>query len=68
MVQTAVTQPTAQATSTEQHQHQHHPPEDGAALLKGILMRGLPDNQKTTPRRSQDVSRDADYNDDDICR
>lgn len=39
-------------------------PLDGAALLKGVLMRGLPDTQKSTPRRSQDVSRDADYNDD----
>ncbi|KAM7345527.1 U2 snRNP-associated SURP motif-containing protein isoform 2-T2 [Cochliomyia hominivorax] len=39
-------------------------PLDGAALLKGVLMRGLPDTQKTTPKRSQDVSRDADYNDD----
>lgn len=39
-------------------------PLDGAALLKGVLMRGLPETQKTTPRRSQDVSRDAEYNDD----
>ncbi|XP_065367356.1 U2 snRNP-associated SURP motif-containing protein [Calliphora vicina] len=39
-------------------------PLDGAALLKGVLMRGLPDTQKNTPRRSQDVSCDADYNDD----
>ncbi|TMW39803.1 hypothetical protein DOY81_015117, partial [Sarcophaga bullata] len=39
-------------------------PLDGAALLKGVLMRGLPDKQKTTPLRSQEVSRDAEYNDD----
>ncbi|XP_037821310.1 U2 snRNP-associated SURP motif-containing protein [Lucilia sericata] len=39
-------------------------PLDGAALLKGVLMRGLPDTKKSTPRRSQDVSCDADYNDD----
>lgn len=39
---------------------------DGAALLKGVLMRNLPESsQKNTPtRRSQEVSRDADYNDD----
>nr|XP_013118904.1 unnamed protein product [Stomoxys calcitrans] len=41
-------------------------PLDGAALLKGVLMRNLPESsQKNTPnRRSQEVSRDADYNDD----
>ncbi|KNC25968.1 hypothetical protein FF38_08323 [Lucilia cuprina] len=39
-------------------------PLDGAALLKGVLMRGLPDTKKSTPHRSQDVSCDADYNDD----
>lgn len=41
-------------------------PLDGAALLKGVLMRTLPEtSQKNTPtRRSQEVSRDADYNDD----
>lgn len=41
-------------------------PLDGAALLKGVLMRTLPEtSQKNTPtRKSQEVSRDADYNDD----
>uniref|UniRef100_A0A1A9V280 U2 snRNP-associated SURP motif-containing protein n=1 Tax=Glossina austeni TaxID=7395 RepID=A0A1A9V280_GLOAU len=41
-------------------------PLDGAALLKGVLMRGLPETQhnKTPVNRSQEVSQDADYNDD----
>ncbi|XP_005179362.1 U2 snRNP-associated SURP motif-containing protein [Musca domestica] len=41
-------------------------PLDGAALLKGVLMRTLPETaQKSNSiKRSQEVSRDADYNDD----
>lgn len=44
-------------------------PLDGAALLKGALMRGLPEpiaKQSNTPNmmRSQEISRDMDYHDD----